>query len=226
MKFKGDIVITDPCYIMRRCPLERPKPEDFNLPYSINAKPLDEFSTPDELAYKKACDEYWKVYKEYDGDWSKCEYGDNMEILGINNYICKSTLYGDWSCTTWSTPRKDVEAQIEEISNIYSEMWDAEEQYGEDSLQVEAYDDKLADVTADTKEIGHFCADAGLVAVFLLDEVLKYNPDFTKWMKEHSWCATLIKDFDGDVYYYVDNNGDAHIIGSGNINFFTSQTGL
>lgn len=225
MKFKGDIIITDPCYIMKRCPLEYPKPEDFNLPRSVNSKPLDELTTPNELAYKAAYEEYWRVCKEYD-DWDKCGYGDNMEILGINNYICESTLYGDWSCTTWSTPRKDVEEQIEEISNIHSEMWNAEEQYGENSLQVEVYDDKLADVIVDTKEIGYFCADAGLVGVFLLDEVLKYNPDFTKWMEEHSWCVTLIKDFDGEVEYYVDNNDEAHIIGSGNINFFTSQTGL
>ena len=32
---------------------------------------------------------------------------------------------------------------------------------------------------SDTHEkIGEFCADAGMVGVFLLDEVLKYNPDF------------------------------------------------
>lgn len=32
--------------------------------------------------------------------------------------------------------------------------------------------------TVDLKNIGGFCADAGMVAVFLLDEVLKYNPNF------------------------------------------------
>ena len=85
MRFKGDIIITDPCYICKN------------------------------------------------GDWSKCGYGDNMGRLGIKNYICRDTIYGDWSCTTFNS---------------------------------------------DTKEpIGEFCADAGLVAVFLLDEVLKYNPD-------------------------------------------------
>lgn len=32
---------------------------------------------------------------------------------------------------------------------------------------------------ADTnEELGNFCADSGMVAVFLLEEVLKYNPDF------------------------------------------------
>ena len=92
MKFKGDIIITDPCYIIKK-------------------------------------------------DWRKCDYGDNMAALGLTNYISESTRYGDWSC---STPRKDVEAQLEELNA---------------SLNIE--------------KIGYFCDDA----VFLLDEVLKYNPD-------------------------------------------------
>ena len=108
MKFKGNIIITDPCYIIRK---------DSN-------------------------------------DWGKCGYGDNMKALGIKNYLCRDTIYGDWSCTTFNS---------------------------------------------DTKEtIGEFCADAGMVAVFLLDEVLAYNPDFD-WYESRPWTTTLIKDFDGDI---------------------------
>lgn len=70
MKFKGDIIITDPCYII----------------------------------------------KKDSEDWRKCDYGDNMAALGLTNYISESTRYGDWSCSTWSTPRKDVEAQLEELN--------------------------------------------------------------------------------------------------------------
>lgn len=33
-------------------------------------------------------------------------------------------------------------------------------------------------------------------------------------------------DFDGEVNYYVDKSIEAHIIGIGNINFFTAQTEL
>ena len=52
-----------------------------------------------------------------------------MEVLGIKNYICRDTLYGDWSCTTYNS---------------------------------------------DTHEkLGEFCADSGMVGVYLLDEVLK-----------------------------------------------------
>jgi hypothetical protein len=38
-------------------------------------------------------------YVVKDDDWRKCNCGDNLEILGIDNYITQSTLYGDWSCT-------------------------------------------------------------------------------------------------------------------------------
>lgn len=154
MKFKGNIIITDPCYIIRK---------DNN-------------------------------------DWGKCRYRDNMKTLGIKNYLCRDTIYGDWSCTTFNS---------------------------------------------DTKEaIGEFCADAGMVAVFLLDEVLAYNPDFD-WYESRPWTTTLIKDFDGDieikvihtegVYNYDTEwhckgdkweNDEVRVIGVGNINFETHQTGL
>ena len=123
-----------------------------------------------------------------------------MKALGIKNYLCRDTIYGDWSCTTFNS---------------------------------------------DTKEtIGEFCADAGMVAVFLLDEVLAYNPDFD-WYESRPWTTTLIKDFDGDieikvihtegVYNYDTKwhckgdkweNDEVRVIGVGNINFETHQTGL
>lgn len=154
MKFKGDIIITDPCYII----------------------------------------------KKNSGDWGKCGYGDNMKALRIENYLCRDTIYGDWSCTTFNS---------------------------------------------DTKEaIGEFCADAGMVAVFLLDEVLAYNPDFD-FYETKPWTTTLIKDFDGDIEINIihiegvyDDDTEWHskgdkwednevrVIGKGNINFETHQTGL
>lgn len=179
MYFKGDIIITDPCYIMR---------EDSN-------------------------------------DWDKCDYSERMDRLGFTNYIAESTIYGDWSCTTWSTPRKDAEAQLEELNKLDSTRWDLIKKYGSDSVQAKIYDDKIADATVDIKSIGQFCADAGLVGVFLLDEVLKYNPEFDWWISR-PWTTTLIKDFDGEINYYVSNDDNAHIIGVGNVNFFTTQTGL
>lgn len=225
MNFNGTIIITDPCYIIKECPLECPKPEDFNLSYSIHSKPYDQYSTPDELAYKAACDKYWKERSEYD-DWEKCEYGENMETLGITTYISESTIYGDWSCTTWSTPNRDVENQIEELNKLCADACRAEEEYGWDSTQSKECEERISKDTVDIVKLGNFCADAGMVAVFLLDEVLKYNPEFYKWIEEHPWCVTVISDFDGDIQYHIDKCGDAHIIGKGNINFFTTQFSL
>lgn len=120
IEFDGDIIITDPCYIIRA--------------EHHGTKPLT------------------------DDDWYACDYGSNMEALGINTYITRDTLYGDWSCTTFNT---------------------------------------------DTNEpIGEFCADAGLVSVFLLDEILKYNPDYDDHIK-NKWAATWIKDFKGTVQFVV-----------------------
>lgn len=152
MRFKGDIIITDPCYIIRK---ENELTED---------------------------------------DWWACDYGENMEELGIRNYLCRNTIYGDWSCTTFRTENDEV--------------------------------------------LGEFCADAGLVAVFLLDEVLKYNPNFDYHTKR-TWTTTLIKDFDGDIelsvvpFTYIDEDTneecedrEVRVIGTGNINFYTTQIGF
>lgn len=166
MKFKGTIIITDPCYVMRA--------------------------------------EHHGSIPITEDDWDTCDCGRNMEALGIKHYITESTIYGDWGCSTYQ-----IQENPKEIV------------------------DKLATVSTDKcvemkiiKDLGSFCADAGLVSVFYLDEVLKYNPDFSKWAKERPWCVTTIPYFDGEVEYYVDVNSEAHIIGTGNINFFTTQTSL
>ena len=191
MKFKGTIIITDPCYIMRA--------------KHHGTTPITE------------------------DDWRACDCGQNMEVLGINTYIVRDTIYGDWSCITYKTnnPKKaidDLAAIIKYFNNKY------EEYGGHKGITSEKYaslckecNDKYRALNLETENIGRFCADTGLVAVFLLDEVRKYNPDIDKWITEHPWCVTTIEDFDGNVEYYIDGNGEAHIYGEGNINFFTSQ---
>lgn len=201
MKFKGTIIITDPCYVIKKDNYPSPKPSDFNLPESIRTKPYTEYKTPDELAYKAACEKYFAEYNEKD-DWSRCDCGYNMEALGISTYFTEDTIYGDWGCSTY----KIAEYPYKVINNF-----------------VEA-EEKGKDYKIDCFKLGDFCADAGLVSVFLLDEVRKYNPDIDEWIASHDWCVTTIPDFVGEVNYYVDKNKEAHIIGIGNINFFTIQT--
>ena len=247
MKFKGDIIITDPCYICRdkdydeRKIDERPKEKDYYIyghdiekypdaveeiwDYSKESPEMrDMLERMDKIIegakpgwlknnprmhwvskmYDECDKKYWDAVREYSNanadDWEKCSYGENMEELGIHTYICRDTLYGDWSCTTYDS---------------------------------------------DTKEkLGEFCADAGMVGVFLLDEVMKYNPDFDYHINR-PWTTTLIKDFDGEVdFEIVETSGvyeedtewykkgeewtdrEVSVIGKGNINFETHQTGL
>lgn len=124
----------------------------------------------------------------------------NLENIGIKNYISHSTLYGDWSCTTFNT---DTE-----------------------------------------KAIGQFCADAGMVCVVPLNETVTLSDEYNN-IKDKEWTRTIIKGFTGHVYVdfktdsgiYDDDTpyhkkGDKwsydyiEIVGEGNINFRTIQTGL
>lgn len=182
MKFNGDIIITDPCYIIRE-PKGKPVFKKYPLLKGKSGKSFDSFTKEETLSYKQ----YLADVKQWEEDnaselnhWSDCDYGDNMEILGIKNYICRGTIYGNWSCTTYNLDTN--------------------------------------------KKLGNFCADAGLVAIFLLDEVLKYNPDFD-YHTNRKWTTTLIKNFIGEVNFEVFNN-EVKVIGKGNINFYTKQTGL
>lgn len=181
MKFKGTIVITDPCYIIK-----------------------DPIGSLD--------------------DWEVCKYGENMEVLGINHYITGDTIYGDWSCTTYASEKPmDAINNLAKIANYFRDNYKSDmtlEQHDKLCQECESMEKEL---NLNLKEIGNFSSDTGLVSVLLLDEVLKYNSDFEPWALEHPWCATIIKDFDGDIEYYIDEVGEAHIIGNGSINFFTSQ---
>ena len=191
MHFKGTIIITDPCYIVKKCTEKNPHPFPWT---TVNIK-------------NPNIKEMVKQYNEWEDshdDWRKCRYGTNMEALGISTYFTESTIYGDWGCSTYK-----IEENPYEVVDNFVEAYENEEDY-----EIEC------------SKLGDFCADAGLVSVFLLNEVRKYNPDIDKWIEEHSWCVTTIPDFDGEVNYYVDKSNEAHIIGIGNINFFTAQTKL
>lgn len=119
----------------------------------------------------------------------------------LTDYIWEATLYGDWGCTTFELKDKSQ-------NKYYSDLT--------------GHDVK-------PKALGRFCADSGQVGVFLLEEVLKFNPEFNKWIEDHDWCVTVIKDFDGEIEYCIteeDEYEEAYIRGCGNINFVTKQTSL
>lgn len=92
MEFDGDVVITDPCYIMKKMReeerywYERDKPSRESF--------INKGKTEEE--FQKACKEYDKVHGD---DWMKTQYGLDMKAIGITNCISRDTLVGDWSCT-------------------------------------------------------------------------------------------------------------------------------
>ena len=158
MKFKGDIIITDPCYI----------------------------DNEDDYSNRKL----------WDSDTFDIFTGNGLKDYGFTNYIWEDTLYGDWSRTVFE-------------------------------LRVGSVDKKVKDLDSKcfkSKTLGKFCADAGLVGVFLLNEVLKFNPKFD-YHRNRPWTTAWLKDFDGDIEYIVYND-EAFIRGTGNINFVTRQTGF
>lgn len=201
-RFDGDILITDPCYILKkeepRDYSDYPKYEDYVTHKELSDYPGENREEKLDIMFKEhhAYEEArrkWETDHPYKDPWHDCNYGYRFQVFGIKNYMTRDTIYGDWSCEVFNS---------------------------------------------DTEEyIGDFCADSGLVSVFLLDEVRAYNPDIDKWIAEHYWCATVIKDFHGDVHFRVyeepyEYEGEMHIDrsvrveGIGNINFVGFQTGL
>ena len=63
IEFNGDIIITDPCYIIEEADSD---------------------------------------------DWDMSCYGENLSCLGINAYMTRDTIYGDWSCTTFNSDTGDI----------------------------------------------------------------------------------------------------------------------
>lgn len=132
-------------------------------------------------------------------DWKRCEYGENMNILGIHTSLVGSTLFGDGSTAVYKVydnPYIIIETIVHSI-------------------------DKGIDYIMPSSYLGGFGIDSGQFGVFLLDELKAYNPKTEEWIASHPWFAAVVPDFEGDVRYYTDSIGRAHIVGAGNFNFIT-----
>lgn len=162
VEFDGDIIITDPCYVMKEHDRSTaPKWDDYMCQKDYAGMTKQELEAAGYFEdYKKLKEAEDKWEEEHPDDWKVCEYGDRMDKLGFtpSSYMTRDTLYGDWSCTTFDLNTKE--------------------------------------------EIGGFCADAGLVSVFLLDDILRYNSDYSDHLKDNG-CATLIQNFKGTVQFVV-----------------------
>lgn len=177
-------------------------------------------------AYLDSDNEYLKnssdwMYKTYE-----CKI---LSEIGFTSYISESTLYGDWLCFTYKGTLAEIKQTRETWDKFYFTFF---AKYNDPNITSEEKAKLLEEYKQyekqfkDENTLGEFCADAGMVCVCLLEDVLKFNPNFKEWAKTHSWCVTIIEDFDGDIEYEVDENNEAHIVGIGNINFYTLQSGL
>jgi len=139
---------------------------------------------------------------------SKLMYFDGDIIITDPCYMCR-----------------DDDHDYEEFENSLSRYMERDTLYGDWSCTV---------YNPDTHEkLGEFCADSGMVAVALREEVLKYNPTYVG----KSWTETVIENFKGTVQFVVtrigDNDYSVHVVGRGintitgePINFISYQTGF
>lgn len=206
LHMEGDLVITDPCYVIKKDlsnPPRYPECENFNITYhDYVAYKNNELLDLEKITQAKAYSEAIYNWEEllHAGDWSLSDCGRNAKGIGLNTSLVRDNLYGDWSCTVFNTDTND--------------------------------------------KIGEFCADAGMVGIFLLNEILQYDPTFRKHL-DKPWTMAVIKGFKGDVQIKVnritgtyETESDYHkkgetwtddevqVVGVGNINFVTKQTGL
>lgn len=233
MKFFGDIIITDPCYIMKKQDVsKKPKYEDYfsKLRKEIDSNGIthiyyDILSYPD--VRDETIDEYLEPYLSLNPktinflkrDYYNLKKEGNLPKISIifqkeeKEYTKALKKWCEESDRDW-----DVTGCGEDFSPIgFTKFLTSYTGYGDWSCTT------LEKGT--NKKLGEFCADAGIVGVFLLDEVLKYNPNFDYHI-QRPWTTTLIKNFNGDIEIKRNDEDGVYIEGRGNINFYTIQTGL
>ena len=232
MRFDGDIIITDPCYIINKKNDTRwdehghfagPSWWDFvskttKTEIEENGKTYFRYNMPKPEDYPDARP---KTQDDYE---SKYEF--IIDARRKQPVMFSPTLKAEWDAyhkaeEEWNSVDHDDWSRCgcgEDMSVLGLKTWITDDTgYGDWSCHT---------FNCDTEQpIGEFCADAGMVGVFLLSEVLAYNPEFDYHLNR-KWTTTLIEDFHGEVEIYTDKNGDVRVKGTGNINFITGQTGF
>ena len=138
----------------------------------------------------------------------------------------RSTIYGDWSCMVYKGDREE---------NILPKQWDEEYfkffyEYNHEPLMSNPEERKMRYEEFKTFKknwlkancLGEFCADAGMVGVYNWNTM---HPKDREWCESHPWCAAIIKDFTGDVEFEIEDES-VYVVGKGNFDFFSIQSGL
>lgn len=167
--------------------------------------------------YYFAKEEHWcETYGKSGFNWTTPK---NMTIdpeLGFTDYLWDSTGVGDGKWKVSQIRNKilsgmELEKFIEDIEDAYYNF------FRESSIENQI---KLEDLVGQRETIGRYCVDSGTYGVFILDEVLKYRPNFL--VEYGDFCYTIIQDFQGDVSIYRDSRNQSHIIGVGNKSFYSN----
>lgn len=138
----------------------------------------------------------------------------------------RNTIYGDWSCMVYPG---DLESNTlyDEWDRYYfksfrdcndKKVWKTEENRKKMCEELRAYKKKWLENYC----LGEFCADAGEVGIFKYDYLTDKDKEFCK---THPWCACIIENFDGDVDF-LEKDRAVYVIGKGNKDFFSVQSGL
>lgn len=194
-EFEGNIIITDPLYIVKQDKFEddttKPKKEDYFPENWTLPTEEDYFNNTEKALIAKRCEyNYAHAIEEWraalPNDWDICNYGNNMNHLGFNKFLIAETIYGFWSCATFNFEN---------------------------------------DTT-----IGRFISDSGLVGVFCLDEILKYNSGWDIHLSK-PYCACMIPQFKGTIQIVnlggsYSGDSDVRVVGKGSLNFYTKQIGF
>lgn len=111
--FEGDIIITDPCYIMKeiKCNIEIDEFLKYKTP-----KEYPDYDGKISKEYQEDCEKWRKARKDFFkkyNDFEICNNGYDLNKLGFTNYITRDTIYGDWKCTTFN---KDTREKLGKFS--------------------------------------------------------------------------------------------------------------
>lgn len=110
VEFDGDIIITDPCYIIKhRDESTKPKWHEFmklDSYQGMSRKQMEEAGYFEDYAKMQEAQDKWD--EENPDDWDVCECGYEMGELGLKTWMSRDTLYGDWGCHTFNADTKEV----------------------------------------------------------------------------------------------------------------------
>lgn len=157
-----------------------------------------------------ADDEEW----EEEFDYTDCVISTDR----ISNYLWIPTGFGDGSFSIEQMIGNVASKQ--ELIDYVEDLEDAEYSFYENTSKEN--EKILNELSKETKRIGDFCVDSGTFCAFLLKDIEKNYPGFFKEYKKSNKIFSVIHNFTGTIDYFTDKRGQNHIIGIGNISFFTN----